>query len=82
MHASLDPGTVMLLQVWHRAGDTSSELTWYSKRAALAAIYSATELYILTGVPSTRTRPMLACRFVLAPFCPLMVRPAPSVDEC
>ncbi len=58
---ALEPGAVMALQVWHTAGDTSSELTWYTKRAALAAIYSASELYILTGVPSTCTRRTLPC---------------------
>ena len=36
-------------QVWHSAGDTSTDLGWYTKRAALAGIYSATELYMITG---------------------------------
>lgn len=35
-------------EVWHAAGDTSADLTWYAKRAALCSVYSATELYMLT----------------------------------
>jgi ubiquinone biosynthesis protein COQ9 len=31
------------------AGDLSSDLSWYSKRAALAAVYGATELFMITG---------------------------------
>ncbi len=31
------------------AGDTSSGYDWYTKRAMLAGVYSATELYMLTG---------------------------------
>jgi ubiquinone biosynthesis protein COQ9 len=31
------------------AGDKSSDLSWYSKRATLAAVYAATELFMITG---------------------------------
>jgi len=31
------------------AGDTSSGYDWYTKRAMLAGVYSAMELYMLTG---------------------------------
>lgn len=52
---SLQQDATMALQVWHSAGDSSSDLTWYTKRAALAAIYSATELYMLTGAAASRS---------------------------
>ena len=33
--------------IWHAAGDTSADFSWYTKRAILAAVYSATLLYWL-----------------------------------
>ena len=33
--------------IWHAAGDRSADFSWYTKRAILAAIYSATLLYWL-----------------------------------
>ena len=33
--------------VWYAAGDRSADISWYTKRAILAAIYSATVLYWL-----------------------------------
>ncbi len=33
--------------IWHAAGDRSADFAWYTKRAALSAIYSATLLYWL-----------------------------------
>jgi ubiquinone biosynthesis protein COQ9 len=33
--------------IWHAAGDTSADFSWYTKRATLAAIYTATLLYWL-----------------------------------
>ncbi len=33
--------------IWHAAGDTSSDFSWYTKRGTLAAVYSATLLYWL-----------------------------------
>lgn len=33
--------------IWHAAGDTSHDFSWYTKRATLAAVYSATTLYWL-----------------------------------
>ncbi len=33
--------------IWHLAGDTSADFAWYTKRATLAAIYSATLLFWL-----------------------------------
>lgn len=33
--------------IWHRAGDTAHDMSWYSKRISLAAIYAATEVFML-----------------------------------
>ncbi len=33
--------------IWHAAGDRSADFSWYTKRALLAAVYSATLLYWL-----------------------------------
>ena len=33
--------------IWHAAGDTSADFSWYTKRAILAAVYSTTLLYWL-----------------------------------
>jgi len=33
--------------IWYAAGDTSTDFSWYSKRALLAAVYSSTLLYWL-----------------------------------
>ncbi len=33
--------------IWHAAGDTASDFSWYSKRAILAAVYGKTLLYWL-----------------------------------
>ena len=33
--------------IWHAAGDTSADFSWYTKRATLAAIYAATLLFWL-----------------------------------
>lgn len=33
--------------IWHAAGDQSSDFSWYTKRAILAAVYGATILYWL-----------------------------------
>lgn len=33
--------------IWHAAGDQSADFSWYSKRAILAGVYSATLLYWL-----------------------------------
>jgi ubiquinone biosynthesis protein COQ9 len=33
--------------IWHAAGDTSADFSWYTKRAILASVYSATLLFWL-----------------------------------
>jgi len=33
--------------MWHAVGDTSTDMSWYTKRALLAAVYAATVLYWL-----------------------------------
>ncbi|KAH9602194.1 hypothetical protein KSS87_000810 [Heliosperma pusillum] len=35
-------------EIWHAAGDESSDLDWYVKRTVLGGVYSATEVYMLT----------------------------------
>jgi ubiquinone biosynthesis protein COQ9 len=32
-------------EIWYLAGDTSVDMSWYSKRATLSAIYSAAEVF-------------------------------------
>jgi len=44
--------TTRLLQelcddIWYRAGDTSTDVNWYTKRISVAAIYAATEVFML-----------------------------------
>ncbi|HEX3351060.1 MAG TPA: COQ9 family protein [Acetobacteraceae bacterium] len=34
-------------EIWHLAGDTAADFSWYTKRATLGAIYTATRLYWL-----------------------------------
>jgi len=34
-------------EIWHLAGDTSADFSWYTKRALLAGVYTATLLYWL-----------------------------------
>lgn len=34
--------------IWYAVGDQSTDMSWYTKRATLAAIYLSTELYMLT----------------------------------
>jgi ubiquinone biosynthesis protein COQ9 len=36
--------------IWHAAGDRSADFSWYTKRAILTVIYSATVLYWLRDV--------------------------------
>jgi ubiquinone biosynthesis protein COQ9 len=43
--ARITAGTVDA--IWHAAGDTSADFSWYTKRGILAAVYSATLLYWL-----------------------------------
>ena len=35
-------------EIWHLAGDTSVDSSWYTKRASLSAIYASTELFMTT----------------------------------
>lgn len=32
-------------EIWFLAGDTSVDMSWYTKRSSLAAIYAATEVF-------------------------------------
>lgn len=35
-------------EIWYHAGDTSTDINWYTKRGVLAGLYGATELYMVT----------------------------------
>ncbi|EDO32539.1 predicted protein [Nematostella vectensis] len=37
----------MVDEIWYHAGDTSTDYNWYTKRAMLAALYGATEVYMV-----------------------------------
>ncbi|KAF7731598.1 Ubiquinone biosynthesis protein coq9, mitochondrial [Apophysomyces ossiformis] len=41
--------------IWYYAGDRSPDMNWYTKRASLATIYSATELYMTQDVSTNYT---------------------------
>ena len=43
----LENGANMIDEIWYHAGDMSTDMNWYTKRAALAAVYASTELYML-----------------------------------
>lgn len=45
--SSLESLCLLVDDLWYGAGDRSTDLNWYSKRAILAAVYSATELYMV-----------------------------------
>ena len=36
--------------IWHTAGDTSADFSWYTKRGILAGVYTSTLLYWLTDM--------------------------------
>ena len=40
-------GATLMDEIWHHAGDKSSDVSWYFKRAGLGAIYAATEIFLL-----------------------------------
>jgi ubiquinone biosynthesis protein COQ9 len=47
--AALQLLATLVDDIWyHAAGDTSTDTSWYTKRALLAAVYSSTELFMLT----------------------------------
>ncbi|KAK8602388.1 hypothetical protein V6N13_057980 [Hibiscus sabdariffa] len=39
---------MLIDEIWHAAGDETSDLDWYVKRTVLGGIYSTTEIYMLT----------------------------------
>uniref|UniRef100_A0A8D0BBT4 Ubiquinone biosynthesis protein n=1 Tax=Salvator merianae TaxID=96440 RepID=A0A8D0BBT4_SALMN len=45
--ASLNLLTSMVDEMWHYAGDQSTDINWYTRRAVLAGIYNTTELVML-----------------------------------
>ena len=46
--AGADSLAALVDEMWHHAGDTSTDINWYTKRGILAGVYSASELYMLT----------------------------------
>ncbi|CEG43181.1 rpsu-divergently transcribed protein [Plasmopara halstedii] len=53
------PGTAKRLaklsdEIWYFAGDKSTDLSWYTKRAILSAIYASTELFMLNDKSPNR----------------------------
>uniref|UniRef100_A0A6J0U2I2 Ubiquinone biosynthesis protein n=1 Tax=Pogona vitticeps TaxID=103695 RepID=A0A6J0U2I2_9SAUR len=45
--ASLNLLTSMVDDLWHYAGDQSTDISWYTRRAVLAGIYNTTELVMI-----------------------------------
>lgn len=45
---ALTQRAVLIDDIWHAAGDRSTDMDWYAKRAVLGGVYTATELYLLT----------------------------------
>lgn len=45
---ALKQRALLVDDIWHAAGDRSSDMDWYTKRALLGAVYMTAELYMLT----------------------------------
>lgn len=45
---ALKQRAILMDDIWHAAGDRSTDMDWYTKRALLGGVYTATELYMLT----------------------------------
>ncbi|KAJ7979223.1 Ubiquinone biosynthesis protein COQ9 mitochondrial [Quillaja saponaria] len=43
---------MLIDEIWHAAGDNTSDIDWYVKRTVLGGIYSTTEIYMLTDSSS------------------------------
>ena len=46
--ASLHELFLLSDEIWHLAGDTSVDSSWYTKRASLSAVYSSAEVFMTT----------------------------------
>ncbi|MCJ1330990.1 Ubiquinone biosynthesis protein coq9, mitochondrial [Thelotrema lepadinum] len=46
--ASLHELFLLSDEIWHLAGDTAVDSSWYTKRATLSAIYSSAEVFMTT----------------------------------
>uniref|UniRef100_A0A0D6R360 Ubiquinone biosynthesis protein n=1 Tax=Araucaria cunninghamii TaxID=56994 RepID=A0A0D6R360_ARACU len=63
---------ILVDEIWHAAGDRSTDVDWYAKRTLLGGVYTATELYMLTDYSpqfretwsflDNRIRDVLDCR--------------------
>ncbi|KAL9248780.1 Ubiquinone biosynthesis protein COQ9, mitochondrial-like protein [Drosera capensis] len=45
---SFNQRAMLVDEIWHAAGDVTTDIDWYLKRAVLGGIYSATEVFMLT----------------------------------
>ncbi|CAK7568211.1 MAG: Ubiquinone biosynthesis protein coq9, mitochondrial [Sporothrix epigloea] len=64
--ASLRELALLADEIWALAGDTAVDPTWYTKRAAVSAIYASSELFMTTdnsGPDFPATREFLERRF-------------------
>lgn len=46
--SALSIAAAMVNDIWYAVGDNSTDSSWYSKRAALAAVFATTEAFMLT----------------------------------
>jgi len=46
--ASLKELNALADEIWYRAGDTTVDFAWYTKRASLAAVYASSEMFMTT----------------------------------
>lgn len=57
-------------EIWHAAGDNTSDIDWYAKRTVLGGIYSTTEIYMLTdGSPGLLFYPPFLRMQAFLDFC-------------
>ena len=48
MATMLNQRAQLVDDIWHACGDTATDYNWYTKRGLLAAVYAATELFMIT----------------------------------
>lgn len=48
LSSTLEQLALLVDEMWHIVGDVAVDSTWYTKRALIGGVYSATELYMLT----------------------------------
>ena len=70
-------------EIWRAAGDTSTDYNFYTKRATLSAVYSATLLAFLSdnSVDMVKTEAFLDRRLADVARLPKMARPAKTIAD-